>query len=185
MKKLIPQFLVLLPLVLLSLSGCGKHEKPHFIYMPDMYWTKGLKYQQPGMKPPVPNTIARDHHPMPASMTLIDAGKTYTNPLRATAAVLERGKHVYNNTCIVCHGPAGEGDGSIVPKFPRPPSLQSDKIRKYPDGNLYFIITRGQNLMSGYAGQINQEDRWAIIHYIRALQRAKNPSAADLKTVSN
>lgn len=180
MKKII-----LIGLFLAATSGCGKHEKPYFIYMPDMYYTKALKYQQPGMKPPVANTIARDHFPMPASMTMEEAGKAYLNPLRATVSVLERGKHVYNNTCIVCHGPNGEGDGSIVPKFPRPPSLQSEKLRKFPDGNLYFIITRGQNLMSSYSGQIKQEDRWAVVHYLRALQRSKNPSAEDLKTVSN
>lgn len=170
---------------LFALSGCGQHEKPYFIYMPDMYWTKGLKYQQPGMKPPVPGTISRDHYPMPASMTVTEAGKAYPNPLRRTAAVLERGKHVYNNNCIVCHGPGGEGDGSIIPKYPRPPSLLSDKIIGYPDGSIYFVITHGQNLMSSYAGQIAQEDRWAVVHYVRALARAKHPTAEDLKTVSN
>jgi mono/diheme cytochrome c family protein len=177
--------LMTVALATISLSGCGKHEKPNFIYMPDMYWTKGLKYQQPGMKPPVPGTVARGSHAMPADMTMAEAGKAYTNPLRQTAAVLERGRHVYSNTCIVCHGPGGEGDGSIVPKFPRPPSLTSDKIREYPDGNIYFIITRGQNLMSSYASQILPEDRWAVVHYLRALQRAKKPTPEDLKTVSN
>lgn len=176
---------LLIALSLITLSSCGKHEKPHFIYMPDMYWTKGLKYQQPGMKPPVPGTISRGYYPMPVAMTLEEAGKAYPNPLRATAAVLARGQHVFNNNCIVCHGPGGEGDGYIVPKYPRPPSLLSDKIRNYADGNIYHVITNGQNLMSSYAGQIRQEDRWAVIHYIRALQRAKKPTAADLKTVSN
>lgn len=182
MKKSI---LGLIAVLFVALSGCGKHESPYFIYMPDMYWTKGLKYQQPGMKPPVPGTVAREQHSMPAAMTMDEAGKAYSNPLRRTAAVLERGRHVYMNTCVVCHGVGGEGDGYIVPKFPRPPSLISDKIRDYPDGNLFFIITRGQNLMSGYAGQIKAEDRWAVTHYLRALQRAKNPTAEDLKTVSN
>ena len=172
-------------LMFLGLSGCGKHEKPYFIYMPDMYWTKGLKYQQPGMKPPVPGTVSRKHYPMPAGMTMEEAGRAYQNPLRATAAVLARGRTVYNNNCVVCHGPGGEGDGSIVPKYPRPPSLVSEKIAKYPDGNIYFIMTRGQNLMSSYAGQVGQEDRWAIVHYVRALGRAKKPTPQDLKTVSN
>ncbi len=169
---------------LLGLSSCGKHEKPYFIYMPDMYWTKGLKYQQPGMKPPVPGTVARGHFPMPATMTMDEAGKSLQNPLQRTEAVLARGKHVYSQTCIVCHGPYGEGDGYIVPKYPRPPSLQSDKIRGYPDGNIYYIITRGQNLMGSYAGQVAPADRWAIVHYIRAIQRAKKPTASDLETAS-
>jgi len=183
MKKLMLTLFAILSLN--GLSGCGKHESPYFIYMPDMYWTKGLKYQQPGMKPPVDGTVARGHHAMPASMTMEEAGKAYPNPLRMTEAVLERGRHIYSNNCIVCHGPTGEGDGTIVPKYPRPPSLISDKIRGFPDGNIYFILTRGQNLMSSYAGQIRPEDRWAVIHYIRALQRAKKPTAEDLKSVSN
>ncbi len=183
MKKRVT--VVLTALTTLALAGCGKHESNYFIYMPDMYWTKGLKYQQPGMKPPVPGTVARGQHTMPETMTMEEAGKTYLNPLLRTSAVLERGRHVYMNTCVVCHGPAGEGDGYIIPKFPRPPSLQSDKIRGYPDGNIYFIITRGQNLMSSYAGQIRPEDRWAVVHYIRALQRSKKPSAEDLKSASN
>lgn len=183
MKKLVSIILAVLSVG--AFSGCGKHESNYFIYMPDMYWTKGLKYQQPGMKPPVAGTVARGSYAMPESMTMEEAGKTYPNPLRRTAAVLERGQHVYSNNCIVCHGPGGEGDGSIVPKYPRPPSLVSDKIRTYPDGNIYFIMTRGQNLMSSYAGQISQEDRWAVVHYIRALQRSKKPTAEDLKTVSN
>jgi mono/diheme cytochrome c family protein len=181
MKKL--SLLALGTLALLALSSCGKHESPYFIYMPDMYWTKGLKYQQPGMRPPVPGTVARGHHPMPASMTMEQAGKEYQNPLRRTGDVLARGRHVYNQTYIVCHGPKGQGDGMIVPKFPRPPSLLSDKIRGYPDGNIFFIITHGQNLMASYASQIRPEDRWAVVHYLRALQRSV-PSESKVKTAA-
>lgn len=176
---------ITLLLAIVALSGCGKHESPYFIYMPDMYWTKGLKYQQRGMKPPVEGTVARGQHTMPEAMTMEEAGKVYLNPLRRTEAVLERGRHIFNNNCIVCHGPGGQGDGYIIPKYPRPPSLVSDKLRTYPDGKIYFIMTRGQNLMSSYAGQIKQEDRWAVVHYIRALQRANKPTVDDLKTVSN
>ena len=76
------------------------------------------------------------------------------------------------------------GDGSIVPKFPRPPSLQSDKVRQWADGRIFHTITIGQNLMPSYATQISAGDRWAIIHYVRALQRAKHPTAEDLKVLN-
>ena len=72
----------------------------------------------------------------------------------------------------------GQGDGYIVPKFPRPPTLQSDKVRNWPDGNIYHVITMGQNLMPSYASQILPADRWAVIHYVRALQRSQHPTAA-------
>lgn len=161
--------------------GCGKHSKPNFTYMPDMAFSPALKAQEPGQMPPVPGTFPRGYHPMPEGIEMEQFGRENKNPLKRTANVLARGQHLFNTYCATCHGPNGEGDGSVVPRYPRPPSLQSDKIRGYPDGNIYYIITRGQNLMPSYASQIAQNDRWALIHYIRAIQRAKNPTAADLK----
>jgi mono/diheme cytochrome c family protein len=54
-------------------------------------------------------------------------------------------------------------------------------VRDWPDGNVYHVITEGQNVMPGYGSQISREDRWAIIHYIRVLQRAHNAKESDLK----
>jgi mono/diheme cytochrome c family protein len=82
--------------------------------------------------------------------------------------------------CVVCHGPKGDGQGYIVPKFPMPPSLYSPKVTNWPDGRIYHVITHGQNLMPSYASQILPEDRWAVIHYVRALERAANPLPQDL-----
>ncbi len=113
------------------------------------------------------------------------AGRELKNPLLPTEKNLKRGEFVFNTYCITCHGPRGEGDGHIVPKYPRPPTLQSDKIRNYRDGSIYHVITMGQNLMPSYAAQVEPMDRWALIHYIRALQRSKNPLPQDLKTASN
>jgi mono/diheme cytochrome c family protein len=175
------KILVLSFLFLGLISGCGKHSLPKFVYMPDMAYSPALKYQEAGMKPPVPGTVPQGHFPMAAGMEMEEAGRTMKNPLKRTSAVLARGKQMFNTYCMACHGPYGEGDGSVVPKFPRPPSLQSDKIKGFPDGNIYFVITHGQNLMPSYASQVPQADRWAIIHYIRAMQKAKNPSAEDLK----
>lgn len=166
---------------ILIASGCGKHSQPKFIYMPDMAYSPALKYQEAGMKPPVPGTMPQGYFPLSASMEMDEAGRTMKNPLKRTSSVMARGQHLYNTYCTTCHGTYGEGDGSVVPKFPRPPSLQSDKIKGFPDGNIYYIITRGQNLMPSYASQVAQLDRWAIVHYIRAIQKAKSPSAEDIK----
>lgn len=116
-----------------ALSACGKHSKPNFIYMPDMAYSPALKAQEEGMKPPVAGTVARGAFPMPETMEMDQAGKIYQNPLKRTEPVLARGQHLYNTYCTTCHGPNGMGDGSIVPKYPRPPSLQSDKIKGFPD----------------------------------------------------
>ena len=82
---------------------------------------------------------------------------------------------------MVCHGSEGLGDGSIVPKYPRPPSLQSEKILNYKDGQIFHVITVGQNLMPSYASQIDAVDRWAVINYVRVLQKAQNPTPQDVK----
>lgn len=165
-----------------ALTSCGKHSSPNFIYMPDMHYSPALKAQEARPMLPVKGTIPRGYEPYQfAQMDAVQAGALNRNPLPRTKEHLLRGQKLFNIYCIVCHGPNGEGDGNVVPKFPRPPSLQSDKIRGYADGSIYHVITNGQNLMSSYASQVQPRDRWAIIHYIRALQKAKHPSPDDLK----
>jgi mono/diheme cytochrome c family protein len=175
--------IAVLTLALGALAACT-HEKPNFIYMPDMVYSPAIKAQSEGsMRSPVKGTVPRDFeiYPHPHEAKAEEVGKEFHNPLKATKSVLARGQALFNVYCIVCHGPAGEGDGSIVPKFPRPPSLQSDKVRAWIDGNIFHVVSAGQNLMPSYASQISPQDRWAIIHYVRALQRSKHPTPDDLK----
>ena len=56
----------------------------------------------------------------------------------------------------------------------KPPSLHSTKLKEWPDGKIYHVISEGQNVMPGYAKQILADERWAVVHYVRALQRAKD-----------
>jgi mono/diheme cytochrome c family protein len=165
-----------------ALGGCGllKSSEPEFTYMPDMAYSPAFKAQEGQMRVPPKGTIPVNHDPYDFAADE-EGSKTARNPLPRTKAVLERGQAMYNTYCIVCHGAYGEGDGTIVPKYPRPPSLQTEKIRQYPDGRIFHVITMGQNLMPSYAPQIKAVDRWAIIHYVRAIQRAKNPTTADLQ----
>jgi mono/diheme cytochrome c family protein len=165
----------------LVMVGCT-HKEPNFTYMPDMANSPAYKAQKEGaMRMPPAGTIPRNFTPYPYGDDIELAGRENKNPLRPTKAVLYRGQTLFNTYCIVCHGPSGEGDGSIVGKFPRPPSLQTDKIVGWPDGKIFHVITRGQTVMPSYAAQISQEDRWKIIHYVRALQRSKHPTSEDLK----
>ena len=166
---------------LMLAAGC-RRSSPTFVYMPDMAYSPAVKAQEEGsMRLPVKGTVPRGFEPYAYANNPEGAGRELKNPLRRTAVALERGKVQYNTYCIVCHGPSGEGDGSIIPKFPRPPSLQSDKVRNWQDGSIFHVMTAGQNLMPSYASQIAASDRWAIIHYIRALQRSKKPSPDDLR----
>jgi mono/diheme cytochrome c family protein len=135
------------------------------------------------MRSPVPGTVPRGFTPYryEAKDSLL-AQSELENPLPRTSEVLGRGQRVFMTYCVVCHGPKGDGQGYIVPKFPMPPSLLSQKVSEWRDGRIYHVITRGQNLMPSYASQILPEDRWAVIHYVRALERAANPSPEDLKS---
>jgi len=171
-------------LVTALIAGCGKikHSDNNVIYMPDMVYSPAFKAQEGQMRVPPKGTIPRGFKPYPAEYLINEeASVRNQNPLPRTRQVLLRGQDRFNTYCIVCHGPAGEGDGSVVPQFPRPPSLQSAKVRGWADGRIFHVVTMGQNLMPSYAAQVDVKDRWAIIHYIRALQRSKNPSAEDLK----
>lgn len=165
--------------------GACTHSEPNFIYMPDMVYSPAFKAQKEGsMRTPVKGTVPRGFVPYGYSLTAESAeaaGRELKNPLPAKKDVFLRGQAMFNTYCIVCHGPTGMGDGTIVPKFPRPPSLQSDKVRGWTDGRIYHTITLGQNLMPSYASQIASGDRWAIIHYLRVLHRAQHPTPEDLK----
>ncbi|NUM88425.1 MAG: cytochrome c [Bdellovibrionales bacterium] len=110
-----------------------------------------------------------------------DADAKLKNPLPRTAAVLARGKDRYGVFCAVCHGDKGLGDGPVINPYPIPKSLQSDQMMKWGDGHIFHVITRGQGVMPSYARQIPVTDRWAIIHYLRALQRAEHPTEEDLR----
>jgi mono/diheme cytochrome c family protein len=134
-----------------------------------------------GMRAPVPGTVARGFLPYAFSGKPDSAGRTLANPLPVTEGTLERGHGKFLTYCSPCHGNFGRGDSRLRGQFPNPPTLMSDKVRNWPDGSIYHVITEGQNVMPSYAAQVGREDRWAIIHYIRALQRAQFAKESDLK----
>jgi mono/diheme cytochrome c family protein len=187
-----PKFLGVLALTALLVSGGTYVVFNKLMYMQPFSWMyeqNKLKAQKPsdlfkngiGMRPPVEGTVARGFLPYPFKGKPDEAGKYLVNPLLPTAANLERGKTKFLTYCSPCHGNFGRGDSRLRGQFPSPPTLHSDKVRIWPDGNIYHVITEGQNVMPSYATQVPRDDRWAIILYIRALQRAQNAKESDLK----
>ncbi len=125
-----------------------------------------------GTMEPQPGTVAVDDAPYPYAQDEADrAGAELVNPLEATPAVLAHGRFVYEQICITCHGPKGAGDGHLAAVFPKPPSLMTQKVRDWPDGQLFHRPMRGQNSMPSHARQVNANDIWSVIHYIREMQR--------------
>ena len=124
-----------------------------------------------GSLEPAAGTIAVDQSPYPyAQNESAKAGAELRNPLKPTADVLEHGRFVFENVCITCHGPRGGGDGTLTALFPKPPSLMTQKVRDWPDGELFHRPMRGQGSMPSHARQIDARDAWAVVLYIRQMQ---------------
>jgi len=102
-------------------------------------------------------------------------------PVDMTMDLLQRGKQRYNIYCSPCHDQTGSGKGIIIKKgFLPPPSMHLDRLRQSPDGHFYDLISNGIRNMPSYKHQIPVADRWAIVAYVRALQRSQNAKAGDV-----
>jgi mono/diheme cytochrome c family protein len=133
-----------------------------------------------GMRQPVAGTIARGY--LPLAVGSQDDAATLTNPLPRTEKVLALGKQKFTERCAVCHGPLATGVGSLTAAYgAKPANLQSQQIRDYPDGKIYWVIVNGKNAMPSHAADLSVDQRWAIVHYIRALQRAQNAKDEDVR----
>ena len=99
-----------------------------------------------------------------------------TIPVPVTVLLLKRGRERYNISCSPCHGEQGDGKG-ITTKFGMAviADLHDATTRKLPqqtDGEIFNTIGYGKGLMQGYAANLSIADRWAIVAYVRALQRS-------------
>src|SRR3982750_2768076 len=116
----------------------------------------------------------------------IDTGKMGNNwgtgiPIPVTPQLLQRGRDRFNITCAMCHGATATGNG-ITKSYGLATvvTLQDDRIRKMADGEIFNTITNGKNTMLAYGPNIPVQDRWAIIAYLRALQRSQGASVVDV-----
>lgn len=181
-------FAVLILLSVVAALGCVRsREQREWQYMPDMYVSPGVEAQEADlegnslMRLPPEGTIPIGRAPYQVAQTDTLSAMALVNPLPATKQVLEIGKKYFEIYCTVCHGPRGAGDGPIIPKMPPPPPLYSAKVNGWSDGRIYHLISWGQGNMPSYSSSIDQSTRWAIIHYLRAVQRAEAPRAEDLE----
>jgi mono/diheme cytochrome c family protein len=94
-------------------------------------------------------------------------------------ALLERGRERYGIYCQPCHDARGDGRGILFQRGNVPTgNFHQEKILKYPDGQIFDVITNGVGLMAGYRWPIPPADRWAIVAYVRELQRERQARAA-------
>lgn len=175
--------LILLAAVVLTGCGCsaGKSKLTNVEIIQDMMDQPALKAQdyEPGnpqqaaSRLPPEGTVPVGFKPYLYHLNPAAAEAALKNPLVGSAEILELGRTKYETYCAVCHGVQGDGKGSVAPKMSiQVPSLINDKARGYNDARLFHIITDGQGVMSSYAYQlVNENDRWAIVNYIRSLQK--------------
>ena len=98
-----------------------------------------------------------------------------------TLALIQRGRERYHIYCAPCHSELGDGRGMVVQRgFPAPPSFHSETLRAASPRQLYDAITDGYGVMYSFADRVNAHDRWAIVAYIRALERSQNALPSDL-----
>jgi mono/diheme cytochrome c family protein len=101
--------------------------------------------------------------------------------LPVTAGLVQRGQREFTINCAVCHGATGQGNG-ITSKYGLLgiANYHQDKYRQMADGNIFNTITHGYNTMMAYGDKVTVKDRWAIIAYIRALQKSQNARIEDV-----
>lgn len=186
-----PKFLMFLFITVLVVSGGTYFLLNKLMYMTPFDWmmeqdkltpqkTSELFSDGFGMRKPVEGSVARGFIPYPF-MGEDNPKEVLMNPFIPTKENIELGRKKYLTFCSPCHGDFGDGDSRLKGQFPNPPTLHSTRGREFSDGMIYHIITNGQNIMPGYSSQISRDERWAVVNYIRVLQRAKNASDSDLE----
>ena len=131
------------------------------------------------MREPPKGTLAKGSYtPHPAGDDFTKA-KSLVNPLKGSGAGPDEAKaaEFYGIYCLMCHGDQGQGNGIVYEKSNKQlvvPSLITDRMRGWEDGEIYHLIVKGRGLMKGYEVQIpNELDRWAIVNHVRKLQRSE------------
>ncbi|MBT8399642.1 MAG: cytochrome c [Rhodothermia bacterium] len=193
----LPGWVWILPVLgLIVLAGCRgtTSPSPPIHINPNMDWQERFDPQAANpmyadgraMRPLVAGTVARGflREDVRFYFGRDEAGNFVTSmPVPATAELLERGQERYQIFCSPCHGDAGDGQGIVTTGnygYVPAPTYHTDNARNQPDGYFYDAIVNGIRSMPGYGRQIPVADRWAIVAYIRALQRSQNADAADV-----
>ena len=183
-------FLLIFALAVVTVMGVlGKRgqnfKQPPLEIFTDMDRQPKLRPQQPNLtfangrtsQEAVPGTVSRgeayENNPVNTGRESGSTNFVATISATVTQQMVERGQARFNIYCLPCHGPQGDGNG-IVKKYGYATirSLHEKVVVTQTDGEMFNTITHGKATMYGYASQIPIEDRWAVVAYVRALQRS-------------
>ncbi len=192
MKKVITISVLILG-VTIAMISCNSKRSPGSVYMPDMgqsrtYESYDLQdssvftsnmFGKGGNKiffnaMPAPGTIKRGEL---FPYTLLNDSNGYKmsaavpNPIDfMTGAEMSEAGRLYNINCGICHGEKGTGNGPLAEKIGAVANLTLDLYKAMPDGTMFHSVTYGKGNMGSYASQLNREQRWKVIKYVRTLQ---------------
>lgn len=200
MKKLSVISFVLFMVVVAAISCSDVKRNRGKIYMPDMQDSRAYEtYSHSPVfvdgqtnREPVAGTIKRGevftfHLAMDKVGDTANyfASRAVRNPLPALDAVdLKEAERMYLINCGICHGPKLDGNGPLWkdgdgPYPSKPATLVGDaKYENMPEGQMFYSVTYGKNLMGSYASQLNAKQRWMVIAYIKSKQTKTQPTAA-------
>jgi mono/diheme cytochrome c family protein len=204
MKRSTIVFFGLAALVIAAVGCSDVKRTPGKVYMPDMAYSRA--YETYSSNPvfadgrtsqgPVAGTVKRgDAYPVHIEMDKIGdtanyyASRSLANPIASlTAEELKETERAYLINCGICHGAKLDGNGPLWkdgdgPYPSKPATLVGDaKYEAMPDGQMFYSITFGKNLMGSYASQLTAKQRWQVITYIKTKQgkvkSAEAPAAA-------
>lgn len=198
---------------LLTTACSDKKRKASIIYMPDMYYATAYDpyqkatfnypdYEESSDVPvfknhhdmsalePVEGSVARnDGDILPWTLPNTNAGyaqsKAVSSPLNPAnkEADLKRGEKLFKQNCAVCHGTAGDGQGSIV-KSKAYSGVPTYGERDITVGSIYHVIMYGKNAMGSYASQLVPADRWRVAEYVMSLKNGAKEDAAATATAT-
>lgn len=189
----------LLPPVAVAWYRAGPKSLPRINIVPDMDFQEKYTPQAPSplfddgaaARPPVPGAVygdgLEDEH---FDLGRVGGKPATTFPMPVTDELMRRGQQRFGIFCATCHGLGGEGGETGITSLRAgrrketdwvlPAALVSSGIRDQPVGQIFDTITHGLRKMPALGPQIPPRDRWAIILYLRALQRSQNASLDDV-----
>jgi mono/diheme cytochrome c family protein len=144
-------------------------QKRYDPYEPSEHFDDGMV-----MRTPPVGTVPRSRlmAPAPVIQGVQDGKLVERIPVDMSPALVERGRNRYEIFCAPCHGVLGDSDNRVAASMTLrpPPSLHEPRLRDYPPGRVYQVITGGYGLMRSYAAELPVADRWAVVAYVQALQ---------------
>ncbi len=199
--------LFLLGLIPLGLAVKSRHStssQPRWHFWRDMDFQPVARAQRAStffadgreIRPQVEGTLAREQEDNDPHLNQGKVGgkaaKTFPKALMPLSMeMLVRGRDRFNTYCAPCHGRDGKGEGLVAKRasslgegtWVPPTNLTDARIVKMPVGEIFQAIRNGVRNMPRYGPQIEVRDRWAIVAYLRALQRSQNAEIKDVPEV--